>query len=84
MPAEQLLTININTNAWIRLNLPGRLILRKKGIKEPPEDVDGWSCWQMWQLFEAFGDELYPSFDPPFETQIRIRKSDVSEVVEHG
>ena len=77
---------NINDCIWVKLTDSGRAELKRQhddlkdafpnveDYKPLKEDDDGFVKMQGWCLMSSFGHMMRPTFDPPFETVVRIDK----------
>lgn len=75
---------NINEYIWVKLTSAGfkELERQHRELKAempllpdytPPEvDSDGYSKFQGWSLMNRFGHMMRPTFDTPFDTNIRF------------
>ena len=71
--------IIFNVNNFVKVKLTSSGFNYYKHLKNVPElqepDKDGYTEFQLWELIQYFGDAVYLSCNPPFETQIILIES---------
>lgn len=58
---------------------------RERYPYSPPKEVDGWWEDQMWSIMQLFGPHQFLGGNPPFDTVIEFRESDLKNpATQHG
>lgn len=82
---------NINEYVFVKLNKAGLAELKRQHNElkayvpslpkytPPITDSEGYSKFQAWKLMNTFGHMMRPTFEPPFDTNVKIEVKEQSK-----